>query len=79
MGAGCAWVSFVAGRYLTASPDTQWSKSSRGSMWRSNFSEGQSWTAHRKLFAAGRNEVGHTSIVGMKSLNKWMGGSVDEE
>jgi len=79
MGVGVAWLAFNVGRYLTVSPDTQWNKADRGSMWRTNFSEGKNWTAHRALFTKSRADVGHTSIVGMEAINRWVGGAVKEE
>ena len=77
MGVGGAWLTFVTSRYLFMSPDTQWSRSDRGNMWRSNFTEGSKWASHRSALAA--KDVANTSVVGMTAINNFMGGTVKEE
>lgn len=75
---GGAWLGFVVSRFMFLSPDTQWSKADRGNMFRTNFQEGKSWTSHRMSFVKDDATISNTSVIGMATINKIVGGSNDE-
>jgi hypothetical protein len=75
MGIGGAWLTFVTSRFMFLSPDTQWSRSDRGNMWRTNFAEGKSWSKHRSLFVKDQDKIADTSVIGMEAVNRWIGGT----